>query len=70
LIVVGNDEIIGRLSRSIPGIDVKQVKKLSVLDLSPGSKPVRLTIFSENAIKQLNDIKTPLQTVTEMIHDT
>ena len=70
LIVVGNDEIIGRLSRSIPGIDIKQVKKLSVLDLSPGSKPVRLTIFSENAIKQLNDIKTPLQTVTEMIHHT
>ena len=66
LIVVGNDETIGRLSRSIPGIDIKQVKKLSVLDLSPGSKPVRLTIFSESAIKQLNDIKAPLQQLREV----
>lgn len=61
LIVVGNDEIIGRLSRSIPGIDIRQVKKLSVLDLSPGSKPGRLTIFSENAVKQLNDLKQVME---------
>jgi large subunit ribosomal protein L4e len=66
LIVVGNDEIIGRLSRSIPGIDIRQVKKLSVLDLSPGSKPGRLTIFSENAVKQLNDLKQ----VMELTHRT
>ena len=33
LIVVDNDEIIGRLSGSIFGIDVKQAKKISVLDL-------------------------------------
>jgi large subunit ribosomal protein L4e len=53
LILVGNDEKIGRLSNSLPGITVKSVKSVSVLDLAPGSKPVRLTIFSENAIKEL-----------------
>jgi large subunit ribosomal protein L4e len=70
LIVVGNDETIGRLSRSIPGIDIKQVKRLSVLDLSPGSKPVRLTVFSESAIKQLNDVKVPLLQLVEKIDHT
>jgi len=58
LIIVGNDENIGRLNNSLPGIAVKTVKSVSVLDLAPGSKPVRLTIFSENAIKELNTLKS------------
>jgi len=57
LILVGNDEKIGRLGNSLPGITIKSVKSVSVLDLAPGSKPVRLTIFSENAIKELNNLK-------------
>jgi large subunit ribosomal protein L4e len=67
LIVVDKDESIGRMSGSIFGIDVKQVKQLSVLDLVPGSKPIRLTIFSENAIELLNDMKAPLNKVMEII---
>ena len=67
LIVVDKDESIGRMSGSIFGIDVKQVKQLSVLDLVPGSKPIRLTIFSENAIERLNDMKAPLNKVMEII---
>jgi large subunit ribosomal protein L4e len=58
LIIVSNDENIGRLNNSLPGIAVKTVKSVSVLDLAPGSKPVRLTIFSENAIKELNNLKS------------
>lgn len=57
LIIVSNDANIGRLNNSLPGIAVKTVKSVSVLDLAPGSKPVRLTIFSENAIKELNTLK-------------
>jgi large subunit ribosomal protein L4e len=62
-----NSKNIGKLSGSV-GIDIKQVKDLSVLDLAPGSKPIRLTIFSESAIKELNNIKRPaMQKVMEMI---
>lgn len=57
LIIVNNDANIGRLNNSLPGIAVKTVKSVSVLDLAPGSKPARLTIFSENAIKELNTLK-------------
>jgi large subunit ribosomal protein L4e len=68
LILVGNDEKIGRLSNSLPGITVKSVKSVSVLDLAPGSKPVRLTIFSENAIKELSNLKCISNTIFEMSH--
>src|SRR5919198_480219 len=50
LIVVGNDSNLITLSQSIPGVDIKHVKDISVIDLVPGSKPIRLTIFSHNAI--------------------
>jgi large subunit ribosomal protein L4e len=59
---------IAKLSGSIRGVDIKQVKELSVLDFAPGSKPIRLTIFSESAIKELdNDLKKPTaQRIMEM----
>ena len=57
-----------KLSGSIRGIDIKQVKDLSVLDFAPGSKPIRLAIFSESAIKELNNIKKPaMQRINEMM---
>ena len=37
---------------------IKYVKNLSVLDFAPGSKPIRLAIFSQSAIDVLNEIKT------------
>jgi large subunit ribosomal protein L4e len=59
---------IHKLSGSVGGIDIKQVKDLSVLDLAPGSKPMRLAIFSESAIKELNNMKKPIiQKVLEMM---
>jgi large subunit ribosomal protein L4e len=66
LIIVGNDEKIGRLNNSLPGITVKSVKFVSVLDLAPGSKPVRLTIYSENAIKELTNLKSTSNIISEM----
>ena len=67
LIVVSNNVNIGRLSGSISGVDIQQVKRLSVLDLTPGLRSIRLTVFSERAIKQLNNLNTPSQKVLEMI---
>jgi large subunit ribosomal protein L4e len=56
------------LSNSLPGITVKSVKSVSVLDLAPGSKPVRLTIFSENAITELTHLNCTSNTIFEMSH--
>ena len=53
LIVVKKGSKIVRLSNSIPGVDVKTVDSLSVLDLAPGSKPIRLTIFSRGSLDYL-----------------
>jgi large subunit ribosomal protein L4e len=59
---------IAKLSGSIRGVDIKQVKDLSVLDFAPGSKPIRLTIFSESAIKELDNLKKPAaQSIMEMM---
>ena len=59
---------ITKLSGSIRGVDIKQVKDLSVLDFAPGSKPIRLTIFSESAIKELDNLKKPaVQRIMEMM---
>jgi len=66
LIIVGNDEKIGRLNNSLPGITVKSVKFISVLDLAPGSKPARLTIYSENAINELTNLKSTSNIISEM----
>jgi large subunit ribosomal protein L4e len=67
LIVVGNDSKIVALSQSIAGVDIKRAKDVSVIDLAPGSKPIRLTIFSQNAIEQLKDLQAPMHKVMEMI---
>jgi large subunit ribosomal protein L4e len=67
LIVVGNDSKLVKLSRSISGVDVKHAKDVSVIDLTPGSKPIRLTIFSQNAIEQLKSLQAPMHKIMELI---
>ncbi|MEK6884473.1 MAG: 50S ribosomal protein L4 [Nanoarchaeota archaeon] len=49
LIVIGKDEKL-----KINGIDVKQADKVSIIDLAKGG-PGRLTVYTENAVKQLNE---------------
>jgi large subunit ribosomal protein L4e len=68
LIVVGNDSKMVALSRSVLGIDIKHAKDVSVIDLAPGSKPIRLTIFSQNAIEQLKSLQVPMHKVIELIN--
>jgi large subunit ribosomal protein L4e len=67
LIVVENYENLERLSGSIPGVEAKSVQRLSVLDLAPGAKPIRLTIFSQNAIEKLKHVKAPILKIMEMM---
>ncbi len=53
LIVVSSDRGISKAARNLPGVDVVLAKDVSVLDLAPGGKPGRLTIWSESALKSL-----------------
>lgn len=53
LLVVSKNSNIMKLSRSLAGVDVKAVDSLNVMDLMPGSKPIRLTVYSQNAIDEL-----------------
>lgn len=57
LLVVAGKSNITRLSRSLAGVDVKPVDSLNVMDLAPGSKPIRLTIYSQNAVEQLGKLR-------------
>jgi large subunit ribosomal protein L4e len=67
LIIVGNQSKLVALSQSIPGVDIKHVNQLSIIDLVPGSKPIRLTIFSHNAIEDMKSLQAPLHKVSEVI---
>lgn len=53
LVVVRKGSNVCRLATSIAGIDVKDVDSLSVLDLAPGGKPIRLTVFSKGSLEYL-----------------
>ena len=37
---------------------MRNVKELSVLDLAPGSDPIRLTVYSKSAIEEIGKIKS------------
>ncbi len=67
LVVVGNESKLTALSQSIAGVDVKHAKEISVLDLAPGSKPIRLTVFSRNALDQMKTLKAPYHGIAELI---
>ena len=53
LIVVSNDENIGKAARNLPGVDVATVDSLGAEMLAPGTHPGRLTVWSESAVKLL-----------------
>lgn len=66
LIVVGNETCdLLKLDGSIPGITIKYVKDLSVLDLAPGARPIRLTVYSKSSLDKLNDLKVPSMIMRE-----
>ena len=49
---------ISKACGSIPGVEARSIKDLSVLDLSPGSDPIRLTVYSKGAIEEIAKIKS------------
>ncbi len=50
LIVVGTPCTLLKSAKNIPGIDIVQVTQLNTELLAPGTKPGRITLFTENAI--------------------
>jgi large subunit ribosomal protein L4e len=55
LIVVSSDQGIGRAARNFPGVDVAEVQGLNAELLAPGTHPGRLTVWTESAIKRLEE---------------
>jgi len=59
LLVVKDSKNLSKACGAFLGVDVKSVSSLSVLDLVPGSQPIRLTVFSKSAIEEIGKIKSP-----------
>ena len=59
LFVTKDSNNLSKACGSFPGVEACSVKNLSVLDLAPGSVPIRLTVFSEDAIEEIAKIKSP-----------
>jgi len=53
LIVVENPEKVYKAARNLEGVNITSTSKLNADLLAPGTLPGRLTIWSENAIKEL-----------------
>ncbi len=56
LIVVSKDDGIIKAASNIPGLEAITIDKLSVLNLAPGAHPIRLVIWSESAINEIDKI--------------
>jgi large subunit ribosomal protein L4e len=57
LVVVGEDKGIWKAARSIPGVDVVSVDKLTVELLCPGGNAGRLTVWTKHALERLGTEK-------------
>lgn len=55
LIVTSKYCSLSKSAKNIPGVDVVSVKRLNVMDLSPGAKPGRLLVMTEGALKTLKE---------------
>jgi len=58
LFVTKDSSNISKAIGALPGVDATSVKDLSVLDLAPGSDPIRLTVYSKSAIEEIAKIKS------------
>ena len=59
LFVTKDAKKIAKACGGFPGVEARSAKDLSVLDLAPGAEPIRLTVYSKNAIEELSKIKSP-----------
>lgn len=58
LFVTKDASTISKAIGSLPGVEARNAKDLSVLDLAPGSDPIRLTVYSKSAIEEIAKIKS------------
>ena len=58
LFVTADSSNLSKAIGALPGVEVRNVKELSVLDLAPGSDPIRLTVYSKSAIEEIGKIKS------------
>ncbi len=58
LFVTKDASNISKAIGALPGVEATSVKDLSVLDLAPGSDPIRLTVYSKSAIEEIGKIKS------------
>ena len=58
LFVTKDSTQISKAIGALPGVEAISVKDLSVLDLAPGSHPIRLTVYSKSAIEEIGKIKS------------
>jgi large subunit ribosomal protein L4e len=54
LIVVGNDQGIGKAARNLPGVDFVTVERLNAELLAPGTRAGRLTVWTESSLEKLS----------------
>lgn len=57
LLVVSGDCPLLKGAKNIPGVDVVKVDKINAKLLAPGGAPARLTVFTQKAIKTLEEAK-------------
>ena len=58
LFVTSDSSNLSKATGALPGVEVRSVKELSVMDLAPGSDPIRLTVYSKSAIEEIGKIKS------------
>jgi large subunit ribosomal protein L4e len=57
LLVITADRGIGKAAANISGVDVSLVERLNAELLAPGTHPGRLTVWSESAVKKLEEAR-------------
>jgi large subunit ribosomal protein L4e len=58
LFVTKDSKSLAKACGAFPGVDVRSVSDLSVLDLAPGSSLVRLTVYTKSAIAAIGELKS------------
>jgi large subunit ribosomal protein L4e len=53
---------------SLQGVNVKAIEEMSILDLVPGSKPIRLTVYSTRAIERLSKLESTSNRIQKMVN--
>lgn len=59
LFVTKSADKISKACGTFAGVEAKSAKDISILDLAPGSEPIRLTVFTKGAIEEISKIKSP-----------